>query len=361
MSPLRLLARARRQPARTRVPVSNRRRRSAVEREREAGELPRAVGGSLPPKRRSRLGRIGGLALRLGIMGTLTYGLLVGVREGYGYATSSPRFEVRALAFEPTAHVDELRLRTLVGLPSGTNILSVDLDEVAARIAADPWVARARVVRELPDTLRIEIEEHEPAAVLLAGDFLLVDAHGTAFKRMEEGERGQLPIITGVDRATLYTRPGHAAQVVARALEVEREWTTKHRPRLSEIHIDLGLDVTLFTAETGSQLRLGRGHIAPALARYDAVRAALADEADKIEVVHLDGTAAGPDGGDRPDRVVASFFPTQGLPAALAEADRRAQERAQAFAAEQAGLDPSGHPLPSRRDNKKKSRLPREH
>jgi cell division protein FtsQ len=357
MSPLRIVARARRKPARTRAPVGNRRRRAAEDRENVAAELPRSIAGAVPPRRRTRLGRIGALALRLTIMGTLTYGLLVGVREGYGYATSSPRFEVRALAFEPTAHIDELRLRTLVGLPSGTNILSVDLDEVAARVAADPWVARARVVRELPDTLRIEIEEHVPAAVLLAGDFLLVDEHGTAFKRMEEGERGQLPVITGVDRATLYTRPGHAAQIVARALEVERHWDSKHRPRLSEIHIGHGLDVTLFTAETGSELRLGRGHIEPALARYDAVRAALADEADKLAVVHLDGTSD----GDGPDRVVASFFPTQGLPAALAEADRRAQERAQAFAAQQAGLDPSGNPLPSRRDPKKKSRLPREH
>jgi len=58
--------------------------------------------------------------------------------------------------------------------------------------------------------------------------------------------------------------------------------------------------------------------------------------------------------------VVASFFPTQGLPAALAEAEERAQERAQAFAAEQAGLDASGQPRKSRRDVKK-SRLPREH
>ena len=31
------------------------------------------------------------LGLRLGIAGSLAWGLLVGVREGYAYATTSPR------------------------------------------------------------------------------------------------------------------------------------------------------------------------------------------------------------------------------------------------------------------------------
>ena len=42
---------------------------------------------------------------------SLAYGVLVGVREGYAYATTSPRFEVRGLQFQPTAHVDEAHLR----------------------------------------------------------------------------------------------------------------------------------------------------------------------------------------------------------------------------------------------------------
>ena len=59
-------------------------------------------------------------------------------------------------------------------------------------------------------------------------------------------------------------------------------------PRLSEINVDETGALTMYTAELGSQLRLGRGQPAAALARYDALRAALGEESDKLAVAHLD-------------------------------------------------------------------------
>lgn len=281
------------------------------------------------------------LGLRLGIAGSLAWGLLVGVREGYAYATTSPRFEVRGLVYEPTAHVDDTRLRELLALSPGTNILSLDLEELAARVVADPWVAKASVVRVLPDSLQVTVEEHEPRAVLsLAGKLLLVDGEGTAFKPLEPGERNRLPVITGFDDPGLAERPAVLRERVLRGLHVLAAYEAKRRPRLSELHVgDFG-DVTLYTAELGTQLRLGRGDIEPALARFDALRAALGEEAEKLALVHLDGERA----PGRPDRIVASFFPAKQAPSLLAEAEARAAEKAAelAQAAELQGVGAMG-------------------
>ncbi len=249
----------------------------------------------------------------------------MGVREGYAYATTSPRFEVRGLHYEPTAHVDDARLRQLLALPPGTNILSLDLEAIAARVVQDPWVRKASVVRVLPDSLDVTVEEHDPAAVLLlAGRLLLVDGEGKPFKAMDAGERGRLPVLTGFDDAGLLGDPPALLRRVTRGLEALEAYRAKRRPRLSEIHVGEAGELTLYTAEMGAQLRLGRGGVDPALARYDALRAALGEEADKLALVHLDGTRA----PDRPDRIVASFFPAKQAPSLVTEAEARAAEKA---------------------------------
>lgn len=296
------------------------RRWSSQAERRDAGSPPRGWG------RRALF-----LGLRIGIAGSLAWGLLVGVREGYAYATTSPRFEVRGLVYEPTPHVDDARLRELLALQPGTNILSLDLEELAGRVAEDPWVAKAKVVRVLPDSLQVSVEEHEPRAVLLlAGRLVLVDAEGNAFKPLDDGERGRLPVITGFDDPALRENPEAARERVRRGLVALEAYEAKRRPRLSELHVgDFG-DVTLYTAELGTQLRLGRGDIEPALARFDALRAALGEEAEKLALVHLDGERA----PGRPDRIVTSFFPAKQAPSLLAEAEARAADKAAELAAE---------------------------
>lgn len=290
------------------------------------------------------------VVVRLGLCVGLAYGVLVGVREGYAYATTSPRFEVRALEFRPTAHVDDARLRELLALAPGTNILSLQLDELAERVAAEPWVARAVVNRELPDALRVEIEEHQPAAVLAAGTMLLVDGDGEPFKRLESGERGQLPVITGIDGTALVADPQDARARTQRALEVIAAYAEKRRPLLSEVHVDAAGGVTLYTANIGSQLRIGRGDVRVALARFDAVRAALGDESDKLAVAHLDGALA----PDRPERVVVSFFPAKDVPQLVVDAHERAANGG-------ASADPESPEQPQAPAKQRAPRIPRHH
>lgn len=270
------------------------------------------------------------MTARLALAGGLAYGALVGVQEGYDYATTSPRFEVRALTYAPTPHVDDARLRELMALAPGTNILALDLDEIAGRIAAEPWVARATVTRVLPDGLDVEVEEHEPSAVLLAGGFYLLSAEGLPFKALEPGERDELPIVSGFRREQLLAEPERVQHRIARGLQALQAYRAKRRPQLSEVHVDDSGAVTLYTAELGTQLRLGRGDVEQGLARFDALRAALGEESDKLAVAHLDASPA----PERKERVVASFFPAREAPTLIAQAEAHAVAKAVAHDAE---------------------------
>jgi cell division protein FtsQ len=244
----------------------------------------------------------------------LAYGTLYGAQEGYEYATTSPRFELRALLYDESDHLSDADLRRRLQLEPGTNILAVEPDQLAEQVASHPWVASATVLRHLPDTLEVRVVEREPAAVLLADNFYLVDAQGIPFKRAARGERGLLPIITGVSREELsdLTRP---APRVAKALALFTEYQSKTRPRLGEIHIDEDGGTSLYTAVHGTRLWLGRAEPHRALERYDALRAAIGPRAESLELVHLDGEAA----PDHPERVVARFLSERDEAAILAE------------------------------------------
>lgn len=285
------------------APASPAERRRARVEQRKAGKKAGLVTEAL--RRRKDVGR---RALRIGMkvgFGVgLAYAVLLAVQGVHDYATTSPRFEVSSLIFEETRHVDDDRLRELLALEKGTNILALDLEALSARVAAEPWVERAEVIRQLPDTLEVQLTEHREAAVVLAGHFYLANDHGQLFKQVERGERGELPIITGIDRADLLASRQEAEARVLQALEVLEAYRAKQRPRLSEVHLGAHGDVTLFTAEAGTQIRLGRGDVTSRLERLDALRAALGDKADRLAVVHLDHEVD----GNRSERVVASFF-----------------------------------------------------
>ena len=293
-------------------------------------------------------------SLRVGLGLALVWGLLLAGREVYEYATTSARFEARHFIYEPSPHVDDEALRELLALEPGTNILALDLEQLGERITAHPWVAEATVVRSLPDTLEISVREHVPAAMVLAERFYLVDGEGRPFKAVEAGERGELPVISGIDRSWLRDDRERAVAEIARGLAVLDRYRAKQRPRLSEIHLGSDGSVTLYTAEAGTQLNLGREHHGDRLERWDALRRALGARADGLAVVHLDQASA----PDRRERVVARFADTRDEDLLLATAEAQLSEGRQA--SDETLVDPAAAAAPSPAERAgQRSRMPR--
>ncbi len=284
-----------------------------------SGHTSRAEGSDGPRISRVWLRRIVRRSASLGAIAAVAYGALALAREGYEYATTDARFEVSSFVFEPTTHIDDTRLRKLLAIEAGTNILSMDLEELGVRVARDPWVAETTVVRHLPDTLEITVTEHRAAAVALSGYFYLVDSLGMPFKRLDRGERGELPIITGVDRNLLMTDRAAAAERYRGALAAIALYENKQRPQLGEIHLDPEFGVTMYTEGSGTQLDLGRSDIETGLERYDALRVALGTRADRLSVVHLDAAPS----LDHRERVVARFYLDEDEAVLLAHAELR--------------------------------------
>jgi cell division protein FtsQ len=71
-------------------------------------------------------------------------------------------------------------------------LVAIDVDQVASRVAALPWVEHATVTRAWPNTVQISVVERKPVAQApsAAGGFVLVDESGQVLARRAEAEPG---------------------------------------------------------------------------------------------------------------------------------------------------------------------------
>lgn len=205
-----------------------------------------------------------------------------------------PEFAVRAVRVSPTTHVRAEQLLALGGVAPGQNLFAVDLGEVRARVAAEPWLRSVRVQRELPATISIVVEEHEPAALIALESLYLVSTDGVVFKRATPDEALGRPVITGLGREFFLEARDESQSLIREALDAERVYReAERRPPLGELHVDAIHGLLLYT-QSGTAIRLGRGQPAELrqrLARLDAVLAALGREPAAPQAIYLDNRA----------------------------------------------------------------------
>lgn len=88
-------------------------------------------------------------------------------------------FEVRRVDVRGVKHLNELKVYERVLAERNQAMPLVDIDALRAELIELSWVKDARVSRQLPDTLVVDIVEREPHAVLRKeGRFVLIDAAG---------------------------------------------------------------------------------------------------------------------------------------------------------------------------------------
>lgn len=97
-----------------------------------------------------------------------------------------------------------------LGLEIGDPILAIDLDAARSRIEALPWVAAARLSRELPDRITISVTERAPLAFWqVEGRLRLIDPDGVLIGTADFEQFPELPIVVGPGAET------HAAGLLA--------------------------------------------------------------------------------------------------------------------------------------------------
>jgi len=229
-------------------------------------------------------------------------------RQAIRHVIASPRFAVRDIRVGPTTHVAPDDLRALAGIRIGDRLLAVDPDVVAARLTTHPWVVSARVRRELPSALTIEVTERHAVASALLGALYLLDGAGHPFKRATFEEADGLVVLTGITRDQYAAMRPTSEAAFREALALVAAYgdgggdpadasnsrlprgSVSPRPKLSEIHADARTGFTAVLLDGGGEIRLGRGDWDGKLAALDRILGALGPRgAAALATVYLDG------------------------------------------------------------------------
>jgi cell division protein FtsQ len=111
-------------------------------------------------------------------------------------------FEVKSVRVEGRQLVTEARIRELLGPYDGQSIFAFDTDAARARLKSEGWIGEARVMRLLPSTLILELEERKPFALWREGGrTAVIDPKGRVLGFAARGEFSDLPVVSGAGAA----------------------------------------------------------------------------------------------------------------------------------------------------------------
>jgi cell division protein FtsQ len=91
---------------------------------------------------------------------------------------------------------------TSAGITLGVNIFAIDLASARQKLLENPWVESAEIVRRLPGSIFIRIQERKPRALVNLDVLYLVDDMGRVFKRWVRGDPVLSPVVIGISRET---------------------------------------------------------------------------------------------------------------------------------------------------------------
>ncbi len=193
--------------------------------------------------------------LRSVIRGGAAIGLFAALAVGYvertrlldGFVTASAYAGLRLETIEVRgrSHTPKPVIIAASELTLGEPILTISLPALHERLSTIGWIRTVAVERRMPSTIRVEITERVPMALLQTEDgHRVIDETGTVIAGADPSAFGHLTVVAGDSAASnaapilniLRTEPELFAEVWAVTFQSERRW---------DVHLRSGIRVRL--------------------------------------------------------------------------------------------------------------------
>lgn len=141
-----------------------------------------------------------GALLLVGVLATGARAERIGasVSHGLDSVTAGMGLKLKRVHITGASPEAEPAIQRALGLYEGQPITSLDLDAIRTRVQGVGWVKEARVVRLLPDTLIVEVKEHDRLAVWQeAGQIKVIDNRGQVIDGADARRYPTLPLVVG--------------------------------------------------------------------------------------------------------------------------------------------------------------------
>jgi len=141
-----------------------------------------------------------GVLLVAGVLATGARAERIGqsVSNGLDGVTTGLGLKLKRVHITGASAEAEPAIRRALDLRQDQPIVGLDLDALRDRVQSVGWVKEARVVRLLPDTLIVEVKEHDRLAVWQQdGRIQVIDAKGQVIAGADARRYPALPLVVG--------------------------------------------------------------------------------------------------------------------------------------------------------------------
>ena len=183
----------------------------------------------------------------------------------YDLLTQCNYFKAKSITIEGVNRLSKNQIVRQACINNGVNIFSVNLSATRKRLLAHPWIADAEVRREIIDKIIIKIKEHRPLAVVdLNRKFFLVNSHGEIFKKLEESDPHNLPVVVGLELSDMDVSEKFRSIPFKAVMDVlrlgQKSQSIFPNKSLKIVKVDREIGITLYPFNGIRSIKLGYGN-----------------------------------------------------------------------------------------------------
>ena len=167
------------------------------------------------------------------------------ILDGFVLASADAGLRLETIEVRGRSHTPKPVIIAASELTFGEPILTISLPALHERLSTIGWIRTVAVERRMPSTIRVEITERVPMALLQTEDgHRVIDETGTVIAGADPSAFGHLTVVAGDSAARnaapilniLRTEPELFAEVWAVTFQSERRW---------DVHLRSGIRVRL--------------------------------------------------------------------------------------------------------------------
>jgi cell division septal protein FtsQ len=162
------------------------------------------------------------------------------------------------------------------------NILLADIGHLQQKIKDHQWIKEVQIRKIFPASLRIEIAEREPAAVLQTKDLYLIDEEGHLLERIDSADNPGFPVLIDSDNFQK-----NYEEKLSLAWECLKSTSESEREKIKALDLSYFGWVTLYLKDDDTRLMLDYGNFAQSLGFFFQHRNNINERFGPLEYIDL--------------------------------------------------------------------------
>lgn len=173
------------------------------------------------------------------------------------FMINSPIFKFGYVKVTGNAYLPREDVLEIAGISEPINIFAVKTDEVQQQLQNDLRIESAKIWRDFPNCLNVEISERIPMAVMSCDyGFVDVDKNSVIINTYSDRKKIQKPLITGIVLQDVYTGDKIDNKAVNRVLEYLGLLSPESIQQIIQINLMNPERIELYTAK-GTRILVG--------------------------------------------------------------------------------------------------------